>query len=75
MDMIKINSIIKTVGFSTSISEANRLIEQDAVWINGDLVDDCYGVAPSSCFVLEVGKTKKANVTIGPHGVRWSNAL
>ena len=58
------------VGFADSIALANRLIEQSAVRINGDLVETVDAFVPSSCFLLSVGKTQKANVSIEPEGIR-----
>ena len=67
----KITTVMCTVGAAATIAEANRLIEQDAVRIDGELVSDVHGYVPSDCFHLKVGKSKEFDVIISPEGIRW----
>ena len=56
---IKLSSLIKETGMSDSTSEANRLIKQGGVYIDGEkITDQNFIVKPVKDFILKVGKRK-----------------
>ena len=62
---VALTQIMKTAGFAPSVSEAQRLIEQGGVKIDGERVSDRllrFGAGQS--FVLQVGKRKAARIRI-----------
>jgi tyrosyl-tRNA synthetase len=57
--------LLKMAGFAPSSSEAQRLIEQGGVKIDGEKVSDrALKFSPGQSFVLQAGKRKVARVTI-----------
>ena len=60
-----IAQILKASGVCPSTSEANRMIEQRGVKVNGDTITDkALKLAVGSTYVLQVGKRKFAKVTL-----------
>jgi len=56
---------LKLAGFVSSISEAQRLIEQGGVRIDGERVSDrALKFSPGQSFVMQAGKRKVARVTV-----------
>jgi tyrosyl-tRNA synthetase len=57
--------VVKQAGLTGSTSEALRMIEQGAVRLNGERVEDRGVVlAPGQTVVLQVGKRKFASVVL-----------
>ncbi len=57
--------LLKLAGFAPSSSEAQRLIEQGGVKVDGEKVSDrALKFSPGQSFVLQAGKRKVARVTI-----------
>ena len=64
-DGVVIGQVLKSSGVCPSTSEANRMIEQGGVRVNGDKVGDKnLRLMPGSTYVLQVGKRKFAKVTL-----------
>ncbi|BBP02193.1 tyrosine--tRNA ligase [Sulfuriferula nivalis] len=65
---VQIAQIMKQAGLSASTSEANRMIDQGGVKVDGEKISDRGLVLPigSEC-VLQVGKRKYAKVLIHPN--------
>jgi len=64
-DGMAIANLLKESGLTKSTSEANRMIKQGAVKIDGNKVDDLkFVVAPGNKHVFQVGKRRFARVTI-----------
>src|SRR3990167_5751850 len=62
---IQIAQVIKSVGLTPSTSEAIRMIEQGAVRVDGEKVEDkALMLLPQRTFVLQVGKRRYAKVTL-----------
>jgi tyrosyl-tRNA synthetase len=62
---VTLMQVIKAAGFAPSVSEAQRLVDQGGVKIDGERVSDRslrFGAGIS--FVLQVGKRKAARITI-----------
>ena len=56
---------LKLAGFASSISEAQRLIEQGGVRVDGERVSDrALKFSPGQSFVIQAGKRKAARVTV-----------
>lgn len=64
-DGINIAHIIKQAGLTSSTSEANRMLEQGAVRIDGERVNDKnLHFQDASTFVLQVGKKRFAKINL-----------
>ncbi len=61
---IGIGKLIKEAGLCPSVSEANRNIDQKAVRIDGERIDDRGLKLAAGTYVLQVGKRKWAKVTV-----------
>lgn len=61
---IGLASLLKEAGLVASTSEANRMVQQGGVKIDGEKVDDAKLVIKASSAVYQVGKRKFARVTI-----------
>ncbi|HEU4921999.1 MAG TPA: tyrosine--tRNA ligase [Burkholderiales bacterium] len=62
---VALTQIMKTAGFAPSVSEAQRLIEQGGVRIDGERVSDrLRRFSTGQSFVLQVGKRKAARIRI-----------
>ncbi|HEU4352804.1 MAG TPA: tyrosine--tRNA ligase [Burkholderiales bacterium] len=62
---IVITQIMKTAGFAPSVSEAQRLIEQGGVKVDGERVSDrSLRFSAGHSFVLQVGKRKAARIRV-----------
>lgn len=61
-DSPSLAAIIKTAGLAASNSEANRLIEQGGVKIDGHKVDKTFKVKFSDSIIIQVGKRKFAKL-------------
>jgi tyrosyl-tRNA synthetase len=62
---VALTQIMKTAGFAPSVSEAQRLIEQGGVRIDGERVSDrLLRFSAGQSFVLQVGKRKAARIRI-----------
>ena len=59
----KLSTLMKNLGFTSSIGEARRLIQGNGVKINDVKVDDCV-IDNLDFFKLSVGKKKMFNVKI-----------
>jgi tyrosyl-tRNA synthetase len=60
---MKLANVIKAAGLTTTTSDALRMIEQNAVKIDGEVVTDKQLLLNSgACFVLQVGKRRYAKV-------------
>jgi tyrosyl-tRNA synthetase len=60
-----IGQVLKLSGVCASTSDAQRMIEQGGVRVNGDKVDDKnLRLAAGKTYVLQVGKRKFAKVTL-----------
>ena len=57
-------NLLKEAGLVASTSEANRMVQQGGVKIDGEKVDDAKLVISASTAVYQVGKRKFARVTI-----------
>jgi tyrosyl-tRNA synthetase len=64
-DGVTVTQVIKFAQFAPSVSEAQRLIEQGGVKVNGERVSDrALRFARGDSFVLEVGKRKVAKIKV-----------
>ncbi|MGH8723266.1 MAG: tyrosine--tRNA ligase [Burkholderiales bacterium] len=62
---VSVTQAIKAAGFAPSVTEAQRLIDQGGVKINGERVSDrSMRFAAGQSFVLQVGKRKAAKIKI-----------
>jgi tyrosyl-tRNA synthetase len=62
---LPITQLLKQLDLVPSTNEANRLIEQGAVKVNGDRVSDrTLKLAKGETYVVQVGKRKFARVTL-----------
>ena len=62
---LPVTQTLKLAGFVSSISEAQRLIEQGGLRINGERVSDrALRFSPGQSFVMQAGKRKAARVTV-----------
>jgi tyrosyl-tRNA synthetase len=62
---LAITQLLKQAGLVPSVSEANRLIEQGGVKVDGDKVSErALVLAKGKTFVVQVGKRKVARVTV-----------
>jgi len=62
---VTVMQVIKAAGFAPSVSEAQRLLEQGGVKIDGERVSDrALRFSAGKSFVLQVGKRKAARITI-----------
>ncbi|MGR6981893.1 tyrosine--tRNA ligase [Testudinibacter sp. P27/CKL/0425] len=61
---IGLANLLKEAGLVASTSEANRMVQQGGVKINGEKVDDAKLVITASSAVYQVGKRKFAKVTV-----------
>ena len=62
---LAITQTLKLAGFAASISEAQRLIEQGGVRVDGERVSDrALKFSPGQSFVIQAGKRKAARVTV-----------
>jgi tyrosyl-tRNA synthetase len=62
---VTLSQVIKFAQFATSVSEAQRLIEQGGVKVNSERVSDrSMRFARGDSFVLEVGKRKVAKIKV-----------
>ncbi|MGC6406918.1 tyrosine--tRNA ligase [Bisgaard Taxon 45] len=57
-------NLLKEAGLVTSTSEANRMVQQGGVKIDGEKVEDAKLVIKASTAVYQVGKRKFARVTV-----------
>ena len=57
-------ALLRQAGLAPSASEANRLIDQGGVRIDGETVCDKSLKLPAGVFVVQVGKRKFARVTL-----------
>jgi tyrosyl-tRNA synthetase len=65
VNSISIAQILKQVGFVPSASEANRLIEQGGVRVDGEKIEDrALKFKPGASFVLQAGKRKAARIKV-----------
>jgi tyrosyl-tRNA synthetase len=64
-DEIFLTQLLKQTGLTASTSESLRMIEQGAVKINGDKIEDkSLKLSRGALIVVQVGKRKFARVTI-----------
>ncbi len=63
-DELPLAFVIKQAGLTPSTGEANRMIKQGAVRIDGEKVEQPQKIAKGESFVLQVGKRKFAKVTV-----------
>ncbi len=63
-DELPLAYVISQAGLTTSTSEANRMIKQGAVKIDGEKIAGPRKIAKRRSFVLQVGKRKFAKVTV-----------
>ncbi len=64
---LPIANLLKDAGLVSSTSEALRMIDQGAVRIDGERVEDrALRCAPGTTHVVQVGKRRLAKVTVGP---------
>ena len=61
---IGLANLLKEAGLVTSTSEANRMVQQGGVKIDGEKVEDAKLVITASTAVYQVGKRKFAKVTV-----------
>jgi tyrosyl-tRNA synthetase len=61
---VGIASLLKQIGLCASTSEANRMIDQGGVRLDGAVISDKGLKAEAGTFVLQVGKRKFARVTL-----------
>ena len=62
---LAVTQTLKLAGFASSISEAQRLIEQGGVRVDGERVSDrALKFSPGQSFVIQAGKRKAARVTV-----------
>jgi len=62
---VTVMQVIKAAGFAPSVSEAQRLLEQGGVKIDGERISDrALRFSAGKSFVLQVGKRKAARITI-----------
>jgi len=62
---LPVTQTLKLAGFVSSISEAQRLIEQGGLRIDGERVSDrALKFSPGQSFVMQAGKRKVARVTV-----------
>jgi tyrosyl-tRNA synthetase len=62
---LPINQLLKQLDLVSSATEANRLIEQGGVKVNGDRVSDrALKLTKGETYVVQVGKRKFARVTL-----------
>ncbi|KGQ69969.1 tyrosine--tRNA ligase [Chelonobacter oris] len=61
---IGLANLLKDAGLVASTSEANRMVQQGGVKINGEKVEDAKLVITASSAVYQVGKRKFARVTV-----------
>jgi tyrosyl-tRNA synthetase len=62
---LPITQLLKQLNLAPSTTEANRLIEQGGVKVNGDPVSDrTLKLAKGGTYVVQVGKRKFARVTL-----------
>jgi tyrosyl-tRNA synthetase len=62
---LAVTQTLKLAGFVSSISEAQRLIEQGGVKVDGERVSDrALKFSPGQSFVIQAGKRKAARVTV-----------
>ena len=59
-----IGAVLKQANLVPSTSEANRMIEQGGVRVNGETVSDKSLKLPNGVYTLQVGKRKFARVTL-----------
>jgi tyrosyl-tRNA synthetase len=60
--------LLKDVGFAASTSEARRLVAQGGVRVDGQVVDVEFKFRPGSHRLLEVGRRRVAQITVGEGG-------
>ena len=63
-DGLGVAALLRQAGLAPSASEANRLIDQGGVRIDGETVCDKSLKLPAGVFVVQVGKRKFARVTL-----------
>jgi tyrosyl-tRNA synthetase len=62
---LAVTQALKLAGFASSISEAQRLIEQGGVKVDGEKVSDrALRFSPGRSFVLQAGKRKAARIKV-----------
>ncbi|TYB23086.1 tyrosine--tRNA ligase [Aggregatibacter actinomycetemcomitans] len=61
---IGLANLLKDAGLAASTSEANRMVQQGGVKIDGEKVDDAKLIITTSTAVYQVGKRKFAKVTV-----------
>ena len=61
---IGLANLLKDAGLVASTSEANRMVQQGGVKIDGEKVDDAKLIITTSTVVYQVGKRKFAKVTV-----------
>ena len=61
---IGLANLLKEAGLVASTSEANRMVQQGGVKIDGEKVEDAKLVITASTAVYQVGKRKFAKVTV-----------
>jgi tyrosyl-tRNA synthetase len=62
---LAVTQTLKLAGFASSISEAQRLIEQGGVKVDGEKVSDrALRFSPGRSFVLQAGKRKAARIKV-----------
>ncbi|UAY78470.1 tyrosine--tRNA ligase [Pasteurella canis] len=61
---ISLANLLKEAGLVSSTSEANRMVQQGGVKIDGEKIEDAKLVITSSSAVYQVGKRKFARVTV-----------
>jgi tyrosyl-tRNA synthetase len=62
---LPVTQTLKLAGFAASLSEAQRLIEQGGVRVDGEKVSDrALKFSPGQSFVLQAGKRKVARIKV-----------
>ena len=68
VEKIRLTKLIAQLGLANSVSEANRLIEQDAVMLNDQKVSNVKAeldLSQEATYVLKVGKRRFLRLVIG----------
>jgi tyrosyl-tRNA synthetase len=64
-DGLLVGHLLKQAGLTPSVSEAQRMVEQGAVKVDGERVSDrSLRFPPGAVLVVQVGKRKFARVTV-----------
>lgn len=72
---VTLAQLLKQTGLTTSTSESNRMVQQRAVKIDGEKVEDANLIlAPNKTYIIEVGKRRLAKLHLSSHS-KPSSAL